>query len=192
VLLYRRQFDQASWYFDRALGLCPNDAEALIQIALADVFLGQPELALEKAEKAMRLNPLAPDYYYLLAALAHFHPRDFETALAVAGRTTAVPMIDLPAYTALALAFTGQTEAARIKLAQFESLYREKTRCGAEPAPGDACRWVLDVNPHRREEDCVLLVEGFALLGAACAAPRSEPAPAAPPYRSLLAREGSG
>ena len=28
VLLYRRQFDQAAWYFDRALALCPNDAEA--------------------------------------------------------------------------------------------------------------------------------------------------------------------
>lgn len=192
VLLYRRQFDQAAWYFDRALALCPNDAEALIQISLADVFLGQPELALEKAEKAMRLNPYHPDYYYPIAALAHFHLRDFETALAVAGRTTAAPMVDLPAYTALALVFTGRTEAARVKLDQFESAYREKIRFGAEPAPGEACRWLLEVNPHRREEDRALLVEGFALLGAACAAPRSEPAPAAPPYRSLLAREGSG
>ena len=126
VLLYRRQFDQAAWYFDRALALCPNDAEALIQISLADVFLGQPELALEKAEKAMRLNPYHPDYYYPIAALAHFHLRDFETAIAVAGRTTAVPMVDLPAYTALALVFTGRTEAARVKLDQFELAYRER------------------------------------------------------------------
>ncbi len=81
VLLYRRQFDQAAWYFDRALALCPNDAELLIQLALCDVFLGQPELALEKAEKAMRLNPYHPEHYYPIAALAHFCLRDFKTAI---------------------------------------------------------------------------------------------------------------
>ena len=191
VLLYRRQFDQAAWYFDRALALCPNDAEVLIQLALCDVFLGQPELALEKAEKAMRLDPYHPDHYYPIAALAHFYLRDFKTAISVAGRTTAAPFIDMPAFIAMALAFTGRRDEARAKLAEYEALYLAKVRFGAEPAPGNSCRWLLDVNPLRREEDSALLLEGFALLGAA-SAPGAVAAPDAAPDRSLLARDGTG
>jgi TolB-like protein/tetratricopeptide (TPR) repeat protein len=191
VLLYRRQFDQAAWYLDRALALCPNDADVLMELALCDIYLGQPELALEKTKKAMRLNPFHPDHYYPLAALAHFYLRDFETALSVAGRTTAVPFVDLPAYMAMALAFTGRKDKARAKLAEYEALYIERIRFGRPSAPGDSARWLLDVNPYRRETDEALLVEGFALLGAA-SAPRTDPVPFSTPDRSLLTREGTG
>jgi TolB-like protein/Tfp pilus assembly protein PilF len=191
VLLYRRRFDQAAWYLDRALALCPNDADVLMELALCDIYLGQPELALEKTKKAMRLNPFHPDHYYPLAALAHFYLRDFETALSVAGKTTAVPFVDLPAYMAMALAFTGRKDEACAKLAEYEALYIERIRFGAPSAPGDSARWLLDVNPYRRKADEALLVEGFALLGAA-SAPRTDPAPVAATHRSLLAREGTG
>lgn len=191
VLLYRRRFDQAAWYLDRALALCPNDADVLMELALCDIYLGQPELALEKTKKAMRLNPFHPDHYYPLAALAHFYLRDFETALSVAGKTTAVPFVDLPAYMAMALAFTDRKDEADAKLAEYEALYIERIRFGAPSAPGDSARWLLDVNPYRRKADEALLVEGFALLGAA-SAPRTDPAPVAATHQSLLAREGTG
>jgi hypothetical protein len=54
IQLYRREFEQASWYFDRALALCPNDAELLVQLSAAEVFMGRPAMALAHIERAMR------------------------------------------------------------------------------------------------------------------------------------------
>ena len=72
ILLYRREFASAAWYVDRALALAPNDAELLIQLVPAEVYLGRPEAALAHTEKAMRLNPYHPNYYYAYAAFPPF------------------------------------------------------------------------------------------------------------------------
>jgi TolB-like protein/Tfp pilus assembly protein PilF len=189
VLLYRRRFEQAAWYCDRALALCPNDAETLIQLSLADVYLGDPVAAAEKAEKALRLNPYHPDHYQPIAGLAYFFQRDFTKALAVVGRSASVPFIDIPAYTAMALAFTGEAAAARATFADYEALFRQKIKFGAEPEPGEAARWLLDVNPYRRDEDVALIREGFRLIGAACLAP---PAPATAAESAAILRAGRG
>jgi len=147
VLLYRREFEQASWYFDRALALCPNDAENLIQLSQGEVFLGRPEVGLERARKAMRLNPYHPNYYYCYAALPHFALREFETALEVGARATGVPIVDIPAYTAIALAHLGRMDQARRQWGVFEDQFRERITFGREPKPGETVRWLLEVNP---------------------------------------------
>lgn len=166
ILLYRREFDQASWYFDRALALCPNDAGTLIELSICEVFLGRPDIAVAHAEKAMRLNPYHPNHYYAYAAFAYFAAGEFETMLAVSGNAVDVPIVDMPAYTAVALANLGRLDEARQHLAEFEARFRAKITCGREPSPGESFNWILTINPYRRKEDEDFLREGFRLLGA--------------------------
>ena len=165
VLLYQRAFEQASWYFDRALALCPNDAENLIQLSICEAFLGRPEVGIERAEKAMRLNPYHPNHYYAYAILPHFAVRDFARALEVGGKAVGVPIIDTPAYTAIALAQLGRMDEAARHFAVYNAEFRKRITFGREPEPGEACRWLLEVNPYRRQEDINFLFEGFQMLG---------------------------
>ncbi|NIR31929.1 MAG: hypothetical protein GWN84_22000 [Gammaproteobacteria bacterium] len=165
VLLYRREFEQASWYFDRALALCPNDAESLIQLALCEAYLGRPELGIERADKAMRLNPYHPNHYYCYAALPHFSARRFEGALELRRKLIGAPMVDIPAYSAIALAHLDRTDEAGAQWAAFNEEFRKRITFGREPEPGESCRWLLEVNPYRRGEDIEFLVESFRMLG---------------------------
>lgn len=165
VLLFRRAFEQASWYLDRALALCPNDADLLIQLAFCEVLLGRPEVGVAHASKAMRLNPYHPNAYHIVAAIAHLHAGDIESAIASGARVDGVPLIDVPAYNAVALALAGRLEEAHRQLAIYRDAFRERIAFGREPRPGEAMRWMIEVNPYRRDRDVALLLDGFRLLG---------------------------
>ncbi len=193
ILLYRRDFERAAWYFDRALALCPNDAELLIQLTLSEVFLGRPEAGIAHAEKAMRLNPYHPNFYYCYAALPHFVLRDFATALEMADKSAGVPIIDIPACSAIASAYLGRWSEAHRLFAIYNDEFRKRITRGREPLPGESCRWLLEVNPFRREEDIDLIVEGFRMLGAGCAVdglPAAEEHAAESAQNAALRRNG--
>lgn len=202
VLLFRHAFDRAAWYLDRALALCPHSAELLIQMSLCEVYLGRPALAVEHADKAMRLNPYHPNHYYAYAAIAHAAARDFAGAVRLAGPIGELPILDVPAYLAAALAHLGRLDEGRAWLGTYAAMHRDMISHAREPRPGEACGWILAVNPYRRDEDRELLAEGFRLLGAAAAA--RAPAPDGKGRRgeaggteagweeNALARQGAG
>ena len=164
IHLYRRDFERASWYLDRAHALCPNDAELLIQLALCEAFLGRPDVGVQHAERAMRLNPFHPASYYGYAAMAQLIARDFEASVALAARVDALPFVDIPAYWAVAHASLGQLEPARMHLDTFVASFREKILFGREPAPGEAIDWFLKVNPFQRPEDTAFFAETLRAL----------------------------
>jgi TolB-like protein len=203
VQLFRREYEQASWYLDRALALCPNDADLLIQIANAETFLGRPEVALGHVARAMRLNPYHPNIYYIYAAIAHLFAGDLATALAFGTRNDGLPFVDAPAFLAIACAHAGRMEEAHRALAEYRAAFRERITFGREPAPGEPARWMLEINPFRRAQDVALLREGFRLLGEPIGMPEPVllpvlgdepdlPEEAAPPAEPLLARAGEG
>lgn len=186
LLLYRREHEQASWYLDRALALCPNDARLLIELSVCEAYLGRPEIGIERAAKAMRLNPYHSNDYYAYAALPHLMARRFDRAVALIGKATGVPIVDNPANAAVALAHVGRIEEAQRQLARYIEAFRERITYGREPEPGEAVRWLLDTNPYRREEDRELIREGFRMLGQAHASAPSTDAPGT----GLLAPQG--
>ncbi len=188
VLLYRRDFEKAGWYFDRALALCPHDPQILIEVVNGDIFLGRPELAVTHVELAMRLNPYHPNDYHASAVYAHLFTRDFERTLESAARLHTFPIIDIPACAAVACAFLDRLDEGRANLAEFERLYGEKILFGGVPKPGDALAWFLSVNPFRREEDRTLVREGLARLGSPTGTATPEPARRAD--RAALLRSG--
>lgn len=194
ILLYRREFARAAWYVDRALALAPNDAELLIQLVPAEVYLGRHTAAMAHAEKAMRLNPYHPNYYYAYAAFPPFVMRDFETALVTAECAAGVMIIDIPAFSAIACAQLGQWDRAQNFLALFEAEFRRRITHGREPRPGEAFEWLIAYNPFRREADIDLVAEGARLLGGSVLSSlpmgRSDRPVAA--SEAILSREGEG
>ena len=189
--LYWKDWERASWYFDRALELCPNDPDLLIQQSLHDAYLGRPEVGVARAERAMRLNPAYPGHYPGLAALVHLIAGDFAAAVELGNRSTGVATIDVPAFWAIACAHLGQIDAARAYFARYESEYRAKILFGQEPQPGEAIAWFFEHNPFRRDEHVQLLVEGFRRIEAPLSRPISPPV-AKLDGRALFARLGEG
>ena len=49
---------------------------------------------------------------------------------------------------------------------RYATGFRELITFGREPEPGEPIRWMLDVNPYRRQEDTDFLLQGLQSLAA--------------------------
>ncbi|WP_422072419.1 tetratricopeptide repeat protein [Tranquillimonas rosea] len=194
VALFRSEGEQAAWYLDRALMLCPNDAELLVQAAVLEVYLGRPDVAVGHVERAMELNPLHPNVYYLIAAFARVFTGDYAGALALRARSDAMPFVDAAAYVAAAEAMLGRMAEAKSEFARYVAEYSAKIAFG-EPFPPEApLDWLFEINSFRRPEDLAMLRGAFARIGLAVADVPPTPARERPfPDTGLrLARDGGG
>lgn len=190
VALFRGAWEQAAWYLDRALMLCPNDADLLVQAAVLEVFLGHPQAARRHVECAMRINPFHPNDYFAFASVAAIFDGDLETGLACLARCDAFPLIDIPAFAAAAEAHLGRLAAARAHYDRFVAGYRTEIARGADFAASAPLAWLFEVNPFRRPGDVEFLREGFRLLDLSCAAAEVGTAPGA--AQGLLALSTAG
>jgi TolB-like protein len=165
ILLYRRQFGEASFRVDRALELNPNDTDVLVHAGLCRAYLGDGESALELAKKAMRLNPAFPPWYTAPACLALFVlGRDAEM-IELGSRVPISMFVDVPAFLAASLALSGATERAAPYLARFLTQVEERITYGRAPEPGEPLRWLLHVNPFQRDVDVDRLARGLRAAG---------------------------
>jgi TolB-like protein/tetratricopeptide (TPR) repeat protein len=165
ILLYRRVFDEAAYHVDRALRLNPNDTDVLVHAGMCRAYLGDAESARELATRAMRLNPVCQPWYIAPVCLALFlEGRDSE-AIELGSRVPISMFLDVPAFLAASLAMTGDIDRARSYLERFLDAFREKVTFGRPPEPGEPLRWLLHVNPFRREEDMNRLARGLRLAG---------------------------
>jgi TolB-like protein len=189
VHLIRRDYERASWYFDRALALCPNDADLLIAQCVYSACLGDHVASIAHATRAMLLHPFHPNAYFGLAAIAHLLARDAATASDFFSRSDGLPYVGIPAFHAIALGHLDRIDEARAAFADFLERYRDKIVYGAAPEASEAMRWFFDFYPFRSEADAAFLLEGF---GRACA---DAPAPCRqPPAMSagVLSRNSAG
>ncbi|MCH8113051.1 MAG: tetratricopeptide repeat protein [Proteobacteria bacterium] len=76
--------------FDRALRINPNDANVLAISADALVYCERVDEALERCQRAIRLNPNAPDWYWWTLGFSYFHLGRYEEALEALERITAL------------------------------------------------------------------------------------------------------
>ncbi|WP_162419660.1 tetratricopeptide repeat protein [Microvirga brassicacearum] len=73
IHLYRREFDLAEQYYQRALDLNPNDPEQIAYVGVLKTVLGEPDQALAGLEQARLLDPFfGPSWYWPLQGMAHF------------------------------------------------------------------------------------------------------------------------
>lgn len=190
VALFRCAWEQAAWYLDRALMLCPNDADLLTQAAVLEVFLGRAQSASLHVEHAMRINPYHSADYFAIGAIAAIFNGELEEGLSLWARCDSVPLIDIPAYAGVALAHLGRVDLARAELERFVEGYREKVAFGKDFAPNAPIEWLFEVNPFRRAEDLDFLRVGFRLLDQAVPTPIHDTKSAI--ATASLSRSGSG
>ena len=86
LIVVAGELEDGAALVDRSLELNPNLAWMWHFSALAKAFLGEPEIALDHAARAMRLSPQDPQMFAMqvAAAFAHFVAGDPAKALAIA------------------------------------------------------------------------------------------------------------
>jgi len=106
--------------FNRALHINPNDADLLADFADFLVYCGRTEEALECCQRAIRLNPNCPDWYWWNLGFTQFHLGRYEEALeSLEQMTTPGPARRLLAAT---YAHLGRFDAARSEVQEFMKL----------------------------------------------------------------------
>ena len=79
--LYTRHHQTSLESYRRAIQLNPNDADILADMADALTYADEPQQAIQLLARAMRLNPLYPDWYLWHLGEAYFHVEDYEAAI---------------------------------------------------------------------------------------------------------------
>src|SRR5262249_33871210 len=150
--------DGAAALVDRALTLNPNLAQAWYGASFVKNCSGEPEVALQYLNHAMRLSPVDPLMYnmYTGTGLAHFLAGRYDEASSWAERA----LLDNPNfYPALRVAAASHALAGRPEQAK-RAMGRLR---GLDPA---LRIWhVRDILPLRRTEDSSRWVEGLRLAG---------------------------
>ena len=81
INLTRHAYDQAIEEGNRAIGLNPNGADSYAHFGCVRNFCGKPAKGISLLEKAFRLNPLPPLYYYTYAGIAFNMLAQYERAI---------------------------------------------------------------------------------------------------------------
>lgn len=149
ILLFRREFGLAEQHLERALSLNRNDADSLVQMAMAFGYLGRGDRALELYRRALSLNPYHDPWYQAYGMVPAFVLEDWEMVLECGGSTPIDTMVDLPVFLAIAHLRCGEPQAAREHVGIYLEQFAQKIATGREIEPGEALRWVLHINPFR-------------------------------------------
>jgi tetratricopeptide (TPR) repeat protein len=120
--MVQKSFDFAVHHLELARRLNPNDSDTFAHQSLLEVFLGQPKEALHSFDLAMRLNPIAPNWYYESKGLALYSLRRYAEATDILERTTAKrPYVYR--YLAACYAKMGRFSEAGVRLAESFRLH---------------------------------------------------------------------
>ena len=64
ALLFSRRHEAAEYHFRRAFDLNPFDADTIAQMEFLLAMRGRPVEALAWLDRAVRINPIHPDWYH--------------------------------------------------------------------------------------------------------------------------------
>ena len=104
--------------FERALSLSPNNADLLASMGWGLSYLGKANEAVESIKKAMRLNPVHPDWYIQGLMLALYCARCYEEVIAVS-KTINVRHLNTHLVLAGSYALMGQLNNAKIPVTKI-------------------------------------------------------------------------
>jgi tetratricopeptide (TPR) repeat protein len=82
IHLWRRDYDQAIAYGEKAVALEPNHADATVRLARALTYADRPEEAIDLIKKAMRLSPYYPDWYLGALGVSYRLAGNYDEAIA--------------------------------------------------------------------------------------------------------------
>jgi TolB-like protein/Tfp pilus assembly protein PilF len=144
-------------FTDRAMDLDPNLASAWLFGGLVKIWMGEPDIACQRIERAMRLSPQDPHTFNMHAALgwAYFAARRYDLA-----RTWAeVALRERSNLDALCVAAASSAMAGDIGAAQKPMAVLRRI------APSLRLSTLRDFFPTRRDEDFTRWREGLQAAG---------------------------
>ena len=152
------EVEEGATLLDRALLLNPNLALAWNFGGWSKIFLGQPEIAIERMARAMRLNPLDPLLFLLQAgtAFGHLFAGRYDEAASWAEKALRerpnFPLVLRLASASFAL--SGRVEEAHKLISRLRQIN-----------PMLRVQHVKDLFPLRRPEDLARYIEGLRKAG---------------------------
>ncbi|MCB1883542.1 MAG: tetratricopeptide repeat protein [Geminicoccaceae bacterium] len=150
--LYQKRHDEALAAYEHAHELNPNDADVLAEMADTLCYVDEAERALPLLDRAIRLNPLHPDWYLWNRGDVLFTLGRYEEALATLKRMR--DQREAQRMLAAASALLGRMDDARRHAARLREAY-----------PNFSIAAWRKVPPYKDERQVDLLAEGLRLAG---------------------------
>ena len=121
VYLMKRQFEMAIAEAERAVALSPNGADAQAHLGMILNYAGRREAAIASLKKAMRLNPIPPNWYLFSLGEAYCFAGEHEEALAAYEQVLRGYPEDIRALIGSTATYSllGREEEARAQAAQI-------------------------------------------------------------------------
>jgi TolB-like protein len=151
---YTGDLEPAREEIHKALQLNSNNADVLVQASGVLPWLGEPEQAVQAAERAMRLNPHFPDWYYGSVRDAYFHAGYFEKAMIASKKRQNVTLWDLVYLPLCYVQLNRGKEAA----AASEELLQRDPDYSAE-------KFLSDIGIYAREVELDLFLDSHRKAG---------------------------
>ena len=127
ILRTERLIEQSSVFFQRAIEINPNYAQAIAFLGYNQALTGQPEATVEPVERAIRLSPRDPQLGVWLGFenVAHLQLGRLDTAIEVSRRAVAAnPEYGIAqVHLAIAACLSGRIEEATQALANARRLH---------------------------------------------------------------------
>jgi TolB-like protein/DNA-binding SARP family transcriptional activator len=122
VLRAKSDFSGAQAAYERAYALNPNDADLLADFGRLHIYLGRADESIRRIEKAMRLNPLYPDWYLIALGLAYFFTGNYQTIIDLVhkARQANAGLLRLLAAAHIILDQQDQADVARAEVMRLE------------------------------------------------------------------------
>ena len=113
MYLFRKSFDLAEQYYQRALELNPNDPEQVAHIGYLYACLGRSDEAVDWLKRAKLIDPnFNPTWYWHHLGCTHFIAHRYEEAIAAFSRSSTMPFW-VQAYLAACYGLTDKIDRAR-------------------------------------------------------------------------------
>jgi adenylate cyclase len=152
----KKDYDKAIELGEQAVSLIPNGADAHAWLAMSLNYAGKPEEALPLFEKAMRLNPFPPSFYYLNCGHTYRLTGRFQEAVGMYKKSIQLTPNSAPAHWCLAATYglMGREEEARAVAADLLRIN-----------PKFSVEYVAKTSPYKRQEDIDQLIQGLRKAG---------------------------
>jgi TolB-like protein len=153
ILSFERRWAEVDSAFARALEIDPNNADALAALTDIAVMRGEPGVALEHIQKAMRLDPHPLGWFYWELGLAQYAAKQYDAAVETL-RKDATYKTGSRRILAASLAQLGLLDDAR----------REATLYLADNPRFTISHWA-STQPYRDDAALAHFVEGYRKAG---------------------------
>jgi adenylate cyclase len=155
IYLLSRQYEKAVTEAERAVALNPNGADAHAHLGMTLNYVGRRKEAIALLTKAIRLNPIPPNWYSFTLGEAYFLAGQYEEAVAAYKRVLHDNPDDMRAHTGLAATYGlwGREEEARAAAAE---VLRVEPKFSVE---------YVKTLPFKNKADKELLIEALRKAG---------------------------